>query len=79
MSNVTGITLEMCQAKLRMYLEAEEKVLLSQSYDIDGKEVTRADLSMILKGIQLWEERCRKYGNPDDVGMTIENVRPGRH
>ena len=77
--SITGITLEMCQVKLKMYLEAEEKVLLSQSYDIDGKEVTRADLDMILKGINLWEERCRKYGNPNDVGMTIENVIPGRH
>ena len=79
MSNITGITLEMCQVKLKMYLDAEEKVLLGQAYNIDGKEVTRADLGMILKGIALWEERCRKYGNPDDVGMTIENVRPGRH
>jgi len=77
--SITGITLEMCQAKLNMYLEAEEKVLLGQAYNIDGKEVTRADLGRILKGIELWEERCRKYANPNDVGMTIENVRPGRH
>jgi len=79
MSNVTGITLEMCQVKLKMYLDAEEKVLLGQAYNIDGKEVTRADLGMIQKGIEIWSNRCRKYGNPEDVGMTIENVRPGRH
>jgi len=77
--SVTGITLEMCQEKLKMYLKAEEKVLLGQAYNIDGKEVTRADIGKIQSGINLWEERCRKYGNPDDVGMTIEYVRPGRH
>ncbi|WP_037030030.1 hypothetical protein [Psychrilyobacter atlanticus] len=77
--SVTGITLEMCQEKLKMYLKAEEKVLLGQAYNIDGKEVTRADLGRILKGIELWEERCRKYGNPNDVGMIIENIIPGRH
>ncbi len=77
--SVTGITLEMCQEKLKMYLKAEEKVLLGQAYNIDGKEVTRADLGRILKGIQLWEERCRKYGDSDNVGMIIENIIPGRH
>jgi len=77
--SITGITLEMCQTKLKMYLQAEEKVLLGQAYNIDGKEVTRADIGGIQSGIKLWEERCRKYGNPEDVGMTIENVIPGRH
>ena len=77
--SVTGITLEMCQEKLKMYLKAEEKVLLGQAYSIDGKEVTRADLEMIQRGIKLYEERCRKYGNPDDIGMTIENIIPERH
>ena len=75
----TGITLEMCQEKLKMYLKAEEKVLLGQAYSIDGKEVTRADIGMIQKGISLWEERCRKYGDPNNVGMIIENLIPGRH
>lgn len=75
----TGITLEMCQEKLKMYLKAEEKVLLGQAYSIDGKEVTRADIGMIQKGINLWEERCRKYGDPNNVGMIIENLIPGRH
>ena len=79
MSNITGITLIMCQKKLSMYLEAEEKVLLGQAYKIDGKEVTRADLDMILKGIHLWEERCRKYGNPNGAGMILENIIPGSH
>lgn len=79
MSNVTGMTIEMCQAKLKMYLDAEEKVLLGQSYNIDGKEVTRADLGKIQAGIKLWEERCREYGNPVSTGMIIENVIPGRH
>ncbi|UUV16950.1 hypothetical protein NRK67_03315 [Fusobacteria bacterium ZRK30] len=77
--SITGITLKMCQEKLKMYLKAEEKVLLGQAYNIDGKEVTRADLGMIQRGIKLYEERCREYGDPDNVGMTIENLIPGRH
>ncbi len=77
--SITGITLEMCKEKLKMYLKAEEKVLLGQAYNIDGKEVTRADLGRIQAGIRLWEERCRKYNDLDNTGMTIDNVIPGRH
>ncbi len=77
-AKLTGITLEMCKKKLQEYLTAEEAVLLGQEYKIDGKEVTRADLEAIQKGIKLYEERCMKYGD-SGAGMIIEPIIPGSH
>ena len=79
MGTITGLTLEMCQAQLNKYLIAEEKVLLGQSYDIDGKKVTRADLEFIQKGIEIWSNRCYQYGDIENSGMVLHNVKPGRH
>ena len=43
--------LEQVQERLDMYLEAEKAVLKSQSYNIGGQSLTRANLAEIRKGI----------------------------
>lgn len=50
----------LCQARLDMYLAAEEKVLAGQSYSIGGRTLTRADLAEISKGITLWASRLKQ-------------------
>ena len=40
---------------VRIYTEAEEKVLSGQAYTIGGQSVTRANLAEIRKGRQEWQ------------------------
>lgn len=55
-----GITLEHAQAQLTAYLAAEKAVLASQSYEIAGRKLTRANLSEIQQGISTWDARVKK-------------------
>lgn len=54
---MSGITLEQAQAQLAAYLAAEQKVLKNQSYEIDGRKLTRAHLDVIQDGIRIWNDR----------------------
>ena len=51
---MAGITFEMADARLQLYLAAEKAVLGSQAYKIDNRELTRADLGEIRTGISYW-------------------------
>lgn len=57
-SKNTGFTLEEAQRRYRAYITAEEKVLLSQEYELENRKVTRADLKSIREGIKYWENKC---------------------
>ena len=60
---MAGITLTQAQTQLDAYLAAETAVLGNQSYEIAGRKLTRADLSSIQKGIDLWNARVRNLTN----------------
>lgn len=51
---MASITLDIAQARLTAYLDAEEKVLGGQSYRIGERMLTRADLAEIRRGIDYW-------------------------
>lgn len=55
---MAGITLADAEAKLALWMAAEEKVAAGQSYtiEVDGsrRELQRADLGMIGKRIEYW-------------------------
>lgn len=59
---MAGLTLEIAEARLTEYLNAEAAVLENQAVEIDSggirKKLTRADLPAIQAGIKLWQERC---------------------
>lgn len=57
---MAGITLEQAETHLQQYLDAEAKVLQGQSYEIQGRKLTRADLGDIQAGIALWDGRCKQ-------------------
>lgn len=59
---MAGITLAQAEAQLALYLAAEEAVLAGQAYSIGGRSLTRADLSSIQKGIELWNNRATSLG-----------------
>lgn len=46
---------EFCRRKLELWLEAEEAVATGQSYQIDDRRLTRADLYDVRKEVEFWE------------------------
>lgn len=54
MSNANTV-LEIKKNRLKLYYEAEEKVLNSQSYTLGSKTLTRADLTLIQNMIKKLE------------------------
>lgn len=56
---MAGITQQQAQTQLDIYLAAETAVLGSQSYEIAGRKLTRANLAEIQRGIALWDERVK--------------------
>jgi hypothetical protein len=57
---MAGITLAQAEARLQNYLDAEEAVLTGQSYQIAGRQMTRANLAEIQAGIALWNSRVNQ-------------------
>lgn len=51
------LDLATCEAKLQEYLDAETTVLKNQSYTLNGRQLTRANLAEIQKGIEAWNTR----------------------
>lgn len=57
---MAGITLTQAETQLAAYLAAETKVLSGQSYDFNGRSLTRANLSEIRSGITTWDRRVKE-------------------
>lgn len=74
---MSGITLDVAQARLTLYLEAEAAVLANQSYEIAGRRLTRADLEAIQAGIRTWDERCKALGGATTLSGRVARVSHG--
>ena len=57
---MAGITLAQAEAKLTLWMDAEDKVASGQSYSIQGRSLTRADLGMIGERIDRWEHKVQR-------------------
>lgn len=61
---MSGITLEIAEAKLAMWLDAESALATSQSYTIEENNsrrvLTRADLSAVRDSVKYWNTWCQK-------------------
>jgi hypothetical protein len=64
---MAGITLEMAEARLALYLDAEAKILKGQRVDMDGKSLTRADLAAVQQGIALWNSRAHNLAGNNRI------------
>jgi len=78
---MAGLTLAQAEAKLAQYLAAEEAVLLGQRVKINtggvDREVTRADLEMIQKGVELWNARVLQLTRAaSGGGLQVREVIP---
>lgn len=57
---MAGITLAQAEAKLALYLDALDKIILKQKVEIDGQSLTRANLADVEAAIELWDARVKR-------------------
>jgi hypothetical protein len=57
---MAGITLVQAEAQLALWIEASSRVAVKQSYSINGRSLTLADLSDINAQIQYWDGQVKK-------------------
>lgn len=69
---MAGITAAQAQTQLDAYLAAEAAVLAGQSYELNGRKLTRADLAAIQTGITIWNQRAKSLsrGGIRVIGAT---------
>ncbi len=67
-----GITLAQAEAKLTLWMDAEDKVATGQSYTIQGRSLTRADLKMVGERIVYWDGWVKRLtqGGIKVTGLT---------
>jgi len=59
-----AISLETAQTMLNLYIEAEKAVLLNQSYKINDRTFTRANLEELINGRRIWEQKVARLEQP---------------
>lgn len=74
MSNFTGLTLGEAQEKYRGWLKAEEALMSAQSYMIEGRTLTKANLGEVSKRLEYWEEKCNKLGNHKNGNIGVKRI-----
>lgn len=64
---MAGITLAIAEAKLAVWLAAEEALATSQSYEIEvegnRRQLTRSDLGQVAKRIDYWNSVVNRLTN----------------
>ncbi len=70
---MAGITLAQAQAKLDLWMEAEEAVASGQSYSIGNHSLTRASLSEIRESISYWDHQVKRLTSG---GIKIRGASP---
>ena len=73
-----GITLDVADARLKEYLDAERRVLDNQAYEIEGRKLTRADLQQIREGIVFWQGQVDRL-DPKPIRRAVGRVRRGSY
>lgn len=62
------MTYEKAKEKWEMYSNAEDAIVSgAQSYEIDGRQMTKADLGTIGERMNYWESKMNSYKNPKQV------------
>jgi hypothetical protein len=70
---MAGITLAEAEAKLAIWMEADDKVASGQSYSIGGRSLSRADAEKIQGNIKFWDRKVKELTNG---GIKVVAVTP---
>jgi hypothetical protein len=57
---MAGITLTQAETELALWLAADRAVATSQSYNIGGRTLTRADAGEIRENIVFWDKQVKR-------------------
>ncbi len=57
---MAGITLAQAEAKLTLWMEADDAVAKGQSYTIGGRSLSRANAAEIRSNIDYWEAKIQR-------------------
>lgn len=61
---MAGITLEVAEAKLQTWLDADDAVARNQEFWVEGRRVTRADARTISRNIDKWNAMVQRLSRP---------------
>lgn len=59
---------ELCEKKLKIWLDAEEAVATGQSYQIGTRTLTRANLSEIREEMEYWASKLNEAAAAENGG-----------
>jgi len=57
---MAGITKQQAEAKLALWMAADDAVAKGQSISVAGRSLTSADADVINENIQFWDAKIRK-------------------
>ncbi len=69
-----AISLATAEARLTAYLDAESNILQGQRTRFGDRELTRADLGEIRRGIAYWESKVEALSNSG--GIRVRGIQP---
>ena len=70
---MAGIDLTTAETKLALWLDAEAAIATGQSVQLDGRQVTRADLGAVRRQIEYWEAKVKRL-TAQATGATLQRV-----
>lgn len=70
---MAGISAAQAETQLAAYLAAETAVLSGQSYELNGRRITRANLAEIQAGIKIWHQRAQSLTRG---GLVVKGATP---
>lgn len=70
---MTGITQAQAESQLATWLSAAEKIAVNQSYTIQGRTYTRANLADVQSQIEFWDKQVKRLSRG---GLRMTQVTP---
>lgn len=73
---MAGITLAQAQAKLTLWMTADDRVANGQSYSIGGRTLSRADAKLIRENIKFWNDWVVRLSDGGNGGLLVKAITP---
>lgn len=73
---MAGITLEVAQAQLELWLAADAVVSKKQEYQVEGRTWRAADAAEISRKIDYWNGWVQRLASSRGGGMRVRGVTP---
>lgn len=67
---MAGITLTQAQAKLDLWMAADDAVATAQEYSIGSRRLTRADAALIDAKIEKWDRVVKRLSRGGGIRIT---------